>query len=565
MGIINLRILLIISIFCLACSFSAGYTVWTDSFDDGNLTSHNWTHITGNWSEIGGGIHCYSPPCRIVQNFSNQIDWSKDWEIFVQPDKLSQQDMLAIVFTNASGNATANDEEVYFFVVADNNGTSSRVFTSSTCGSYDHYGSAFTSISGETHSAWVRYNSSSGNFTIQVTGVSANNTEEYDGSSITCNLKNLKTQIYGTYQMALENKIFQINNIQRLNLTFYDEETGAIINENITLELIGVTNSSIYNVTNGTINFLPTVEDTYIELRYYSDSFSLRSTFLNLLEESYTQNLYLVNSTDPLDVTVRNFGLTGIPNLTVVLQRWYTSEAAWIPVAEEKTSVQGKVRFYIEQGTAYYKLVVMNGIGTVYETNGEKIYDTAYRITTDLNPIYTKFPDLEGSLNFINTSWPYAFTFAYSGASTLISSVCLEVYRDSDSTLLNQTCLSTSSGTLTVTLGENTSQKATIYYVLSGGERKYIEQGFYFVPNDFQREFQSIGLIISIILYIVLVFGMIEIGADGKTVGILALLATDIFFIAAKYLGIMPINNWFLGIWIPGSIVFMYYINKRSL
>lgn len=412
------------------------------------------------------------------------------------------------------------------------------------------------------------------NFTVTADGV----TRTANGTNITMYVSANTTHIINASKVnylitdAVVNMSFYPINITMngssagVQVLILNETTREIISGiNVTVELIGNTTNTYY-VTTGSRVITGLGTGDY-EIRTQSNYHNYRSIY-TALNFSTIQNitLYMLDNSvsDYLDVVVRDLTLTGISNSTVTLQRWYSSLGAGVTVAEGRTNPQGLYRFYINRGGAYYKLFVTYNGSTIYGSpEWELINRDTYRITTDTEDYYTAWPELEGALSFNNVT--YTYSLVYNNKPAGVNVVCLQTWKDQSTglTYYNNSCLTANSGTITQTINKNESYTAWAYINLTDNTRIWLNSSNYIaIQSGIEKELKTSGwgIILSIVLFLAMVFGTLVILRDlniSVAMGMLSLLIS-------KFLNWFPLSWYAFGIIIPGGVAIMYYINKRE-
>ena len=356
-----------------------------------------------------------------------------------------------------------------------------------------------------------------------------------------------------------------------LNLGIYNElnHTQILNNTIFTTEIFSSSDNLSYinNSVNGWVNLTNMPPSDY-EIRFYHNDFKIRSIMNSFLPaEHYEMNLFAINDSeaDSLDVIVRDFTLVGLKNATVILQRWYSDLGTGLNMAEGVTNSQGKFRFYVDRGDAYYRLIVNYGGVAIFITDWELINDDTFRITTDTLQLYNAWSVLDGSLNFYNSSIPYYYELVYANKGTDVATVCLDVTEmdNVSGTPLNYntTCLSSTSGTISTTINETRSYIGTAYVTYTNGAEQNLDSIPYTVLSSFEEDLREEGLFISLMIVICVTMGALYVSGGNP---IAAIAGFNVALLFVKFVGLYTLSIWALGIIIPGSFVIMYYLNKKT-
>jgi len=234
-------------------------------------------------------------------------------------------------------------------------------------------------------------------------------------------------------------------------------------------------------------------------------------------------------------------------------------------MAEGVTNSQGKFRFYVDRGDAYYRLIVNYGGVAIFITDWELINDDTFRITTDTLQLYNAWSVLDGSLNFYNSSIPYYYELVYANKGTDVATVCLDVTEmdNVSGTPLNYntTCLSSTSGTISTTINETRSYIGTAYVTYTNGAEQNLDSIPYTVLSSFEEDLREEGLFISLMIVICVTMGALYVSGGNP---IAAIAGFNVALLFVKFVGLYTLSIWALGIIIPGSFVIMYYLNKKT-
>lgn len=354
-----------------------------------------------------------------------------------------------------------------------------------------------------------------------------------------------------------------------LEIYFYDESSNTLIDgTQIDFSLISSSLSGNYSTTNGFYNFSDLIPGEY-QIRYDASNYILNNYYVTLTGENrHVIYLYLLNSSlaSALDITVQDFTLTRISNVTLYLERYYTSINDGKVVSMGRTSQQGEKRVYVEQEKGLYKITATYGGSVIYQSSSwEEFVSSEYKITTDINNLYTEWGDVTGNLNVHNDTPTVYFNYTYTGKDTNVATVCLQVYLEyyGNLTLINTTCATATATTITQTIERNNTYVAYVYINQTDGtviwkaSKPYY--GFDAIEDFFWWKF--LGLTLALILAPAFILASIKITRSGLG----GVIATDVMILAIWKLQIIPISIWAIGLFIPGSIVIMYYIDKNIL
>lgn len=362
-----------------------------------------------------------------------------------------------------------------------------------------------------------------------VTAVSLTTDLEYSGSTTTEDLilnipkndtyqlsiypyKYAKYDINITYNdfinLTMPNLYFY--RLNSINVTFYDEETLTIINnETIDIDLI----SSVFsgNYTTGTGNLtLDILSPTTYTIRYSSTAYTERFHYFTLINNTHTDiDLYMLKSAASTQRTINivDQNANTVEGATVKALKYDINTNSYIQVAEDKTDINGQVVMGLTTDE-YHKFVIeYNGI-TLKTTNPTYLIQTAYTIQVVIgdavNTDYLNYRTLDYTFSFTDST--NNFKLNYNDVSGFTNSICVYVYTITaqEQTLFNSSCLSTSSGTILIgVIEENgTTYRGDVYYSEDDGNNTFLTSAY----KEFngKPDLGDLGLFLQILLTIII-------------------------------------------------------------
>jgi len=253
----------------------------------------------------------------------------------------------------------------------------------------------------------------------------------------------------------LRNYTFALSYSNTINISFYDEETGALINTTtVYFEYISTSQSDNLSTTTGNITESFLLPDTYT-FRYnalgYADSFY----YLTLEDRSFNSlNLTLLNLSSASNVTLNVFDTLGnkLEGAIVKILKFDVINNNYDVTEILQTNFEGVAIANIVLNSEYYKFIIDYDGLTVLTTNPTYIYGTDLTFyvpigTQGMEDFFSE-ADISGQITYnYNTNLA---TFTYSDLDNTATQGCLYVYtRSGDTnTLVNSSCSSSSSGTL---------------------------------------------------------------------------------------------------------------------
>lgn len=253
----------------------------------------------------------------------------------------------------------------------------------------------------------------------------------------------------------LRNYTFTLKYSNTINISFYDEETGALITPTtVYLEAISISQSGNYSTTTGTITESFFIPDTYT-LRYnalgYADSFY----YLTIEDRTFNAlNLTLLNTSSSSNVTLNVFDTLGnkLEGAIVKVLKYDVTNNDYDVTQILQTNFEGVAYANIVLNAEYYKFIIDYDGETRLTTNPTYIYGTDLTfyvpIGTQGMEDFFEEADLSGQITYNYATG--LVTFTYSDLDNTASQGCLYAYTRSSyaNTLVNTSCSSSSSGTV---------------------------------------------------------------------------------------------------------------------
>lgn len=237
-------------------------------------------------------------------------------------------------------------------------------------------------------------------------------------------------------------------------VTFRDEDDNTLIT-NVSLDLISDIFGNNYTTTNGTIYVTALSPEEYI-LKYYANNYTTRFYYLEVTDNSYFNlTLYLNEEGSGTDTTIIVYDTSSSSNLEgaiVKLLRYDITTNSYKVVQMGTTDGDGEVIFDILQDEEFYKFVIEYEGEVVKITNPLPIEKSIIKIPVTIGDNYLSdygiYKNIYHTLVFNGDT--NNFRFDFTDPSGIEREYCLYLYKKeySQTTLINSSCLDTSSGSI---------------------------------------------------------------------------------------------------------------------
>lgn len=348
------------------------------------------------------------------------------------------------------------------------------------------------------------------------------------------------------------------------NFTFKDEETDLLITKNMTVELIGDYAAYNYTTTTGFLYVDLLTPQIYLVRYRANETYGERFYYFQLNNGSINHiTLYAVSNFTASKITTTLYDETNrfIEGGYIKVLRYYVDTNSYRVVEIARTNFEGITTLNLVKNNEFYKFIIEYPFGTIQrETEPTYIYANNLNfqilLATDTAERYYKSMGVSTSLTFDDTT--NNFRYLWSDDANTMSKGCLRVYRErvTGETLINETCLETSSGVVYQAIDNITG-----YQYRAEAYAYFSEPGYYL--GSLKKNFSSnnpigtIGLFIVILLTTVFIF----IGYWNLAV---AVILTPLPLMFASIASIVPIPAY---VAIPLEIVAViiaYIISRKS-
>lgn len=306
--------------------------------------------------------------------------------------------------------------------------------------------------------------------------------------------------------VPIQNYTFIVYRYNSVNIYFYNEETGALINDTtVFLDLISDIQSGSYNTTTG-ILIVDLLYPTTYQARYYASGFSERFYSFTISEDtSQTINLYLRNLSETVLIQVRDISITPIEGAIVKIQKKIPSTNEFITVEIVTTDINGESTASLTLNDEWYRaLVYVNG-ELVLITEPAYILSSPWILTisttTGGDDVFN-YLDITGDVTFNNVT--NVFSFDFDDPNNVQRSYCLNINNNNNVTLVSS-CTTSDSGTITqaITPVNGTTYNAIGYVEISSVYLPLDEESVSF--EEYPADMGSLGMLGFFVITLVLV------------------------------------------------------------
>lgn len=297
------------------------------------------------------------------------------------------------------------------------------------------------------------------------------------------------TLLFERLGVASTNVTFIVNLTSRINLTtnisastivlrIFDRETLALLTglTTITLEATtgfnGTTTTGLLNISN--INF---INEQYQILAEHV-GYSPETVFFDYNnQETIAIDIFMLNATatdaGTITIIVKNTLSQLVESAICSALEWRPAESAFVSVAQGLTNVNGETRLNIELNTKIYEFSCTKDTFTTV-TNAQIVQIDGSELSIILNDIFlvptTLFPNLITSLiNSSINSTHQLVTYTFADSDGLTTEGCVQSFfvNGNRETFDQETCVSTPTGVLLLTVNINQTSDILIKGVLT--------------------------------------------------------------------------------------------------
>ena len=376
------------------------------------------------------------------------------------------------------------------------------------------------------------YSTTTGNVIVLALNGTWNLTINNTDYALTSNLSYASTN----YTKANFTMVYTTNSI---NFSFYDEETGALITNQVDVDLISTDFADNYTTSTGSLYVDLIVPATYT-IRYGSAGYDERHYYFTLVNRTYnTIPLYLLNSSSSSNVTATVYDQNNnlIEGIQIQMLKYDITTNSYKMVEMIETNFEGAGVLHLTLGDELYKFMLFSSGTLLKTTNPTYIYTESINFQvvlggTALEDFYT-YNGITFSLDYDDTLDQFDYT--YTDPSGTTAQGCLTVWRQSINglTFVNQSCANAASGSLSIAI---TPANETHYKAIGYADGNLVASRY--------QSFLSIntagklGLFIVVLLCIIFAFSAIWNAA-------VAVVLTPVPLLVGSFLGITGLSLYY--------------------
>lgn len=312
------------------------------------------------------------------------------------------------------------------------------------------------------------------------------------------------------------NYTFNLYPTNSLNITFYDEADGSILNTtNITFEIIlDDANATIGWTANATY-WVDGLDAGDYEIRYRgtADGYGERSYYFTLTNRTYNAlSLYLLNDSSTESITTTLYDEYGntLEGYTLRLLRYYASLSGYVVVDEGQTNSEGVTIVSAIRNGPYYKFRIVDPDGEVLKTtSATQIYDTSISLYVTLGEgIGETLTNLNGiSYELVYLTASDQFRFTWDASDGLIVSATTYVYTTdplNGDTLVNSSTSTSASGTMYIGIAaeNDTTYKAMSFVTFTDDTEPTLLDTLMVSFDEPVATFGKLGLFLTFIIVV---------------------------------------------------------------
>lgn len=286
-----------------------------------------------------------------------------------------------------------------------------------------------------------------------------------------------------------------------INLSFYDENNGSLINGTaVTIYLSGADQSYNYTTTTGSRLLSGILNQTYT-ITYSASGYSPRTYIFEMVSGNEKLNLYLLNDsvdTIVLATVTDTFGKK-VQGVDIQLQKKNLSGTNYYIVESCLTNALGNCLLHVYLYDTTYKFQLYLNDELKLDSQDTKIVDSiiTFTIVTSANSISTIYDQQASTGNISYNNATSTFSFTFNDTRDAFTTICLktEYTTGITTTPYQSNCSTSNTSTITLTIDQNVGDEwtATGYGVITSTSN-YVIDTLSFVVSQWKARFGKEGL-----------------------------------------------------------------------
>lgn len=331
------------------------------------------------------------------------------------------------------------------------------------------------------------------------------------------------------YLNATQGHTFLATEVPTLNLTFYDEQTNELLTKNVTFSVLFGDGTAFNGSTSTGFSSNVSVATGIVEITYDSELYHERKYFVNMSPLNVSAlRLYLLNKTAEnvaqIDYRVTDENFKILPDAYVKVMRRYIESGAEVTRVVEisKSDINGEGFVHVEKVTADYQFIIeyLGNVVLITEISPIKDATTNLRVSVDEDVVESLFDKTDITTNLTFNNVTRKFTFIYNDPNNIVEEICLRISRilGSGSRLVNSSCLSTATGTITLGIPVDTGNYVAYAYIDTNTEFSEHPLEQLSIIDTTEGNLQSFGLFGALLIALGLTFGGLVVSRGNPTV-----------------------------------------------
>lgn len=183
---------------------------------------------------------------------------------------------------------------------------------------------------------------------------------------------------YANYTLSTYNVTFDLYSNNSINIDIFNEETGSVVTDNVTVTITGDSSEDIYYTITGSL-FVENLTDGNYSVKFDATNFTQRTYEVTVADRSTQQlNAFLSPGVDTVTFTLIDFDSSqNIEGASIIQQRLINS--TWTTIESKSSDITGRAQFSYTIGVKYRFTISKTGYNTrVFEL--DPIIFTSYNI-----------------------------------------------------------------------------------------------------------------------------------------------------------------------------------------